>query len=34
MKKIINSVSRFDTPSFYLCIVNIKNAQRYGTYYK
>ncbi len=32
MKKI-NSVSHFDTPSFYLCIENIKNTKRYGTYY-
>lgn len=32
--KIFNPVSHFDTSSFYLCIVNIKNTQRYGTYYK
>ena len=32
--KIFNPVSHFDTSSFYLCIVNIKNTQRHGTYYK
>lgn len=32
--KIFSPVSHFDTSSFYLCIVNIINTLRYGTYYK